>query len=42
MKQTKASLSQLFDANEEIQHVIVDSCATETELSHSVAFSAET
>lgn len=31
-----------FDANEEIQHVIVDSCATTTELSHSVAVSAET
>lgn len=42
MKQTKTSVSQLFDANEEAQHVIVDSCATATELSHSAAFSAET
>lgn len=42
MKQTKTSVSQLFDANEETQHVIVDSCATATELSHSAAFSAET
>lgn len=42
MKRTKASVSQLFVANEKIQHVIVDSFATATELSHSVAFSAET
>ncbi len=37
----KRAVSQLFDANEEIQHVIVDSCAAATELSHTVAVSAE-
>lgn len=42
MKRAKASVSQLLDTNEEIQHVIVDSCANATELSHSVAVSAET
>lgn len=42
MKQTKASVSQLFGANEEIQHGIVDSCANTAELCHGLAFSAET
>lgn len=42
MKQTKAPVSQLLGANEEIQRVIVDSCGGATELSHSVACWAKT
>lgn len=42
MKQTKAPVSQLLGANEEIQRAIVDSCGGATELSHSVACWAKT